>query len=301
MVRKKSNLKLIICIAAGILLSACDSQNKQGAALGIHMSDALRQTLSVSDNSSIRVEIQVNDGALQLFDLDGSQAQPVVNVFGIQAGAANSIEVKWYIAFGGSFIAISSQSQTFVASGAVTIDAPHSFAYDYDDDGISNYSEIINGTCVWADREDCNLEQSTTDSTVLMDETFSSPLNFHSWVSGEGQVIDGEHCFHESTTRYGAEGAQFLSFTEIIFAENQSHTLSFNVYAQTPASINFNVIMFPEDTNDFSDEVINISTEKDTYIFAFSPAENSREVFMSFSVPESPNYYCFDNIRITTG
>lgn|GEM_PF-2686282 len=149
-------LKSLFLMPAAVLLVSCDSKPVPTSSPVVLDSPFVnRQVLNLGSNP-LRIEVVVNGGQIQNFVLGSGQQATTVALTGIRAGESNTINIKWLEILNGFDVEISEQSDSFIASGSVVIDAMHVFSpFDYDQDGVSNFNERMDGSCVWSDTESC--------------------------------------------------------------------------------------------------------------------------------------------------
>ena len=95
-VHKASNMKILcnVCFALAAL-SACDSSTSDPTipvSIGYPLAD--RQIQSI-DNSILQIQVVVNGGAAQLFNIDSSAPTATIDVRGILIGQSNTIQITW--------------------------------------------------------------------------------------------------------------------------------------------------------------------------------------------------------------
>lgn len=155
----KMKVRVVFLITA-ILAGGCDAQfegTEKLVELGSPFKD--RQIASIAENS-LRADISINSGVIQSFVFPpGNRDNISVSIQGISLDQSNSISITWVEILNGFDIELSTQQQSFIAAGAISIDERHDTdLFDYDMDGRSNFDERQNDGCVWFVNTECREE-----------------------------------------------------------------------------------------------------------------------------------------------
>ena len=146
--------RLLIAAVPCFTAISCDSSDTTMSTIALAQPLAQRQALALED-STLRADVVINNGTVQSFTFR-PQEDNLVTVGGIRLNENNNITVTWTEILNGFDVEISEQSQLFFASGNININAPHETdQYDYDSDGVANFDERVNGTCVWSADNEC--------------------------------------------------------------------------------------------------------------------------------------------------
>lgn len=114
-----------------------------------------RQILAVDDNP-LQIDIVVNNGQNQRFDIPPGQNTFNIPVAGIRQGEPSRIQITWTEILNEHPIILALQDQQFSSSGNIVVDTEHQWRqFDGDGDGVSNLEERNNGTCVWYANNEC--------------------------------------------------------------------------------------------------------------------------------------------------
>jgi len=148
-------IRLIFGSFACCAIFSCDTS---GNAADLSLEKPLTQRqIAAFESSTLRADIVINDGPVQSFTFQ-PQDDLNVSISGVISNETNTISITWLEILNGYPVELTDQAQSFVASGNVTITAPHlADQYDYDLDGANNLQERANGTCVWSAQDTCLL------------------------------------------------------------------------------------------------------------------------------------------------
>ncbi len=151
---KQNTFILLSCI--GVL--SCDAStttNQQVLQPALDFSLPNRQILSLDENP-LRIDVVVNNGVNQRFNIPGGANTANITVSGIRQGEPALIQITWTEILNGEPVILAQQDQVFSADGNIIVDTDHQFElFDWDDDGVSNLEERANGTCVWSADNEC--------------------------------------------------------------------------------------------------------------------------------------------------
>jgi len=140
--------------------------------LSVQIPEKLRTIAAVNYTSMVAV-VTFNSGAAT--DVTFSSAAPVERNFSsIILDQLNTYNIKWYETIDGVRLLLTEQNGSFMANSTARyadLDAAHNDAdFDWDNDGISNFNERLNGTCPWVMCDAQNgLIQPELVNTVLFD------------------------------------------------------------------------------------------------------------------------------------
>ena len=294
---KRAVKKLIFPLLL-VTLSSCSGEDEK-ASIELFRPDALRQTLAYNPRN-LFVEISVNNGTTQSFNVDASSSVPVVQISGVQPNQNNNISIKWIELVDFRKVMLSEQWQVFFADGNTIINAPHVFTiFDNDRDGISNYEERVAGTCVWDRNDVCNTPPPDNISeNKLVNGDFSEEVS--QWFSGglDPYTLAGEYCFtHIAGREYW--NSYIVHEPDVELMENVEYVMSFDIKAdvETFARVGINVddislrsIMFRE---------VFVSTNYDRKHVWYTPDGYWADVVFGFGFSEERYVrYCIDNVSL---
>jgi len=140
--------------------------------LSVEIPEKLRTIAAVNYTSMVAV-VSFNSGATT--DVIFSSAAPIEKEFGnIVLDQLNTYNIKWYETIDGVRLLLTEQDGSFTANSTgrfADLDASHNdTVFDWDNDGISNFNERLNGTCPWVMCDAQNaLIQPELVNTVLFD------------------------------------------------------------------------------------------------------------------------------------
>jgi len=147
---------ILLLSVACIGLSSCDgTRQHESSSTQISISGINRQILSLDENP-MRIDVVVNNGPVQRFDIPAGEVNSNIRVGGVLIGELNTIQITWTEIFNGFDVTLAVQNDEFIAQGNVVIDAPYvSGSFDNDGDGIPNLQEREDQSCVWYANNEC--------------------------------------------------------------------------------------------------------------------------------------------------
>ncbi len=198
----------IACIIFGGMFSACESSNYNDTpAASLSLPD--RQILALNDKRLL-VEFNINNGLPQKYFLEPDQTTIDVSVGGVRDNQNNTIDILWSAIYNDMGVEISTQNQEFFARGNIVIDAPHvTDFFDYDKDGISNYAELLDGTCVWYTGNQCYLDGVIDKPTSPALSQGLIPDYSFDYNNADDLIVNGD--FSRGTEGWGADYAWLQS------------------------------------------------------------------------------------------
>jgi len=156
MINCKNKIRAIYIASLSLAAISCSSSDdgpSTNIVLGIPLAD---RQISAFENSVLRADIIVNNGAVQSFTVAPGQQVLDAGIRGVNINQSNDISIKWTEILNGFEVELTDQTQSFFADGNTQITAPHvADQYDYDSDGDSNLTERSDGMCVWTADELC--------------------------------------------------------------------------------------------------------------------------------------------------
>lgn len=287
-----------------LLLAACSliacSGGDDGTDIALYQPDSMRQTRAL-ESSVLRVEISVNNGAAQTFTVAPNVLQPVVSITGINEGSENVVTILWVEVPGNGErdIVFASQSQTFIATGNVVIDAPHVYdVYDYDGDGSSNYQELSEETCVWGTQEDCYNNQVSTE--LLTNGTFDSNDSGWTGVGDDFYGLDGELCLTAPETAALSFESYFIYLPSIQLQGGSDYQINLDIKADSNSTAVAGLNQ--REDGEFIgivNEQITVSTNYEPWSFRFGVASDWTDVLFVVNLGSGQRVrYCIDNVSI---
>jgi len=332
----KRMCRFLSAMVAFLACISCDGNNPtDNSAFNILLST--RNVLSI-DESTLRVEVRVNGAAAQIFFVRPGETQILAPLTGVQLNENNSVQIIWTELYNGYDVQIARQSQMFFADGNTTIDAPHQRAeYDYDLDGVSNYDERQNNTCVWDANELCRQNgqidipasgsvtqngtptqstppvtsmQSTAQSTfnydgaeqILNNGDFSSGIG--AWFSDSStlQIVSGALC---ATLTGGDERllTPILITGELYDLDPGNYLYEFDIKSSTNAQNLVVVGAWHRSTSTtlFDQYLDPLTTQWQRRTIPYNQVDgvfNNVNLTFQAVIQSSPITYCVDNIRI---
>jgi len=222
----EKSLKSLLCLAVFASLSGCIGTGDE-ATISLPQPESIRQVAAINA-SDVFVLINVNNDPVQRFDANPND-NSIVSVTGIVRNEENTITVGWYETVDGRRIQLSEQSQTFLADGNSTeINTPHSYAFDFDRDGINNWDERIGESCVWFDTQQC----PSDDGNLLLNGDFTNLREhwFHAYTHTP-DFYNGEYC----VSSYATDSENPLGgfgYSEALDLMEGQYTLTFDIRAE---------------------------------------------------------------------
>ena len=220
-VHKASNMKILcnVCFALAAL-SACDSSTSDPTipvSIGYPLAD--RQIQSI-DNSILQIQVVVNGGAAQLFNIDSSAPTATIDVRGILIGQSNTIQITWTENLNGFEIELARQEQVFLAEGNVVIDAFHdASAFDYDSDGLTNLDERNEGSCVWSATDSCLIEGAADVPSSNQPSMVAEPVQTPVQTTAEEGVFSNPELLLLSDEN-AVPSVDFINGTNVVSAQD---------------------------------------------------------------------------------
>jgi len=329
--KHQNQFRLLFIALAAYSVISCDGSPNEMPQLALDKPLAARQILAF-ENSTLRVDIVVNNGETQSFNIP-PQSDFFVDVAGINLGQPNSIAVKWTEILNGFDVELSEQSQVFQATGNIQIDAPHrGDQYDYDNDGASNVEERAAGTCVWSASELClgngqsdipstsqiNTPTETPTNTIFSPTT-QTPFNYDNAQNliTNGDISNGTDLWFSLLSPITANNGiicsdlfpgpvatvqSVLTYVPLIELPLASYSIEFDVMASKDNRL-LNIGLWQNNISDnILDHVLSppISTAWERRRLTFTNDVSFREtvsiVFQAAVDPDETVSYCFDNI-----
>jgi len=291
----KMKVRVVFLITA-ILAGGCDAQfegTEKLVELGSPFKD--RQIASIAENS-LRADISINSGVIQSFVFPpGNRDNISVSIQGISLDQSNSISITWVEILNGFDIELSTQQQSFIAAGAISIDERHDTdLFDYDMDGRSNFDERQNDGCVWFVNTEC---ESVVDS-ILFDDDFTTDSNLWGTQASPLDIVNGRMCIPFRAGRPGIQATLVSNFGTFPI-EPGTYLVEFDVVADRLAPVSVNVTV-PPDARAVLDHYVQGTTEWVTHRIRFNTSATSNNGGVSFLAIEDDfeTTYCFDNIRL---
>lgn len=297
-VKKMKDIRALLTLFFSVSLFSCTSDDADSQ-VELFLSDTIRQTLQF-DETNLIVQISVNGGVDQTFEIDTSQSTNVM-VTGILPEEQNSIRIVWIEVVDGRNVEISQQTQDFIANGNTIIDAQHDYSlYDYDNDSITNFDERLADTCVWSLSDQCEAGDLPTNplENLLVNGNFSN-LNANWFVSGENaNFLEGEYCLTSLSSATNAFQSQ-IGYSEGIQLEGgRNYVYAFDIKADQPASA-VAVVNGVPNTN-IVNQHVSVSTSYERKMIQFPTFRSWPDARLLINIGDSPSVrFCFDNISLS--
>jgi len=275
-------------------LSSCTSENDPSD-ISLTYPEHIRAIQSI-DHTDLHVDIQVNDGPVQTFDIRAASPQIPIAVTGVIANAENRIVITWYEYFEGTRLDLSEQIQEFVADATTEIDAAHNFLqFDFDGDGVSNFDERFAGTCVWGIGETC-----ANPVNLLMNGNFNNADQYWWRVFDSLSTHNiGEFCARSPVSAINDFDAQFGHLPAFTIEANSVYRIRFDARAAMDSTMRV-VLTETQGSLPIYEEEVEVSSidETKTLIFNNSAGQWDPVILNVLLGNGMENNYCVDNFSL---